>query len=40
VGRDYLDAAPVAARVRTVGWGERMEANVVVADYAILQQQQ
>jgi hypothetical protein len=29
-----------AARVRTAGRGERMEANVVVADYAILQLQQ
>jgi transglutaminase-like putative cysteine protease len=39
VGRDYLDAAPVRG-VRQGGGGERMEANVVVADSAIPQQQQ
>ena len=37
VGRDYLDAAPVRG-VRHGGGGERMEANVLVADSA--QQQQ
>jgi transglutaminase-like putative cysteine protease len=33
VGRDYLDAAPVRG-VRQGGGGERMEANVLVADSA------
>ena len=37
VGRDYLDAAPVRG-MRHGGGGERMEANVLVADSA--QQQQ
>jgi transglutaminase-like putative cysteine protease len=38
VGRDYLDAAPVRG-VRHGGGGERMEANVLVADSAQQQQQ-
>jgi transglutaminase-like putative cysteine protease len=38
VGRDYLDAAPVRG-VRQGGGGERMEANVLVADSAQQQQQ-
>ena len=37
VGRDYLDAAPVRG-VRQGGGGEKMEANVLVAESA--QQQQ
>ncbi|MGA2397947.1 MAG: transglutaminase family protein [Steroidobacteraceae bacterium] len=37
VGRDYLDAAPVRG-VRHGGGGERMEANVLVADSALQQQ--
>jgi transglutaminase-like putative cysteine protease len=37
VGRDYLDAAPVRG-VRQGGGGEKMEANVVVAESAIQQQ--
>ena len=39
VGRDYLDAAPVRG-VRQGGGGERMEANVLVAESALQQQQQ
>lgn len=38
VGRDYLDAAPVRG-VRHGGGGERMEANVLVAESAQQQQQ-
>jgi transglutaminase-like putative cysteine protease len=38
VGRDYLDAAPVRG-VRHGGGGERMEANVLVAESALQQQQ-
>jgi transglutaminase-like putative cysteine protease len=38
VGRDYLDAAPVRG-VRQGGGGERMEANVLVAESAQQQQQ-
>jgi transglutaminase-like putative cysteine protease len=38
VGRDYLDAAPVRG-VRQGGGGEKMEANVLVADSALQQQQ-
>jgi transglutaminase-like putative cysteine protease len=37
VGRDYLDAAPVRG-VRHGGGGEKMEANVLVADSALQQQ--
>jgi transglutaminase-like putative cysteine protease len=37
VGRDYLDAAPVRG-VRQGGGGEKMEANVLVAESAIQQQ--
>jgi transglutaminase-like putative cysteine protease len=37
VGRDYLDAAPVRG-VRHGGGGERMEANVLVAESALQQQ--
>jgi transglutaminase-like putative cysteine protease len=37
VGRDYLDAAPVRG-VRHGGGGERMEANVLVAESALEQQ--
>ena len=33
VGRDYLDAAPVRG-VRQGGGGEKMEANVLVAESA------
>jgi transglutaminase-like putative cysteine protease len=36
VGRDYLDAAPVRG-VRQGGGGERMEANVLVAESALQQ---
>jgi transglutaminase-like putative cysteine protease len=39
VGRDYLDAAPVRG-VRHGGGGEKMEANVLVAESAQQQQQQ
>ena len=39
VGRDYLDAAPVRG-VRQGGGGEKMEANVLVAESALQQQQQ
>jgi len=39
VGRDYLDAAPVRG-VRQGGGGEKMEANVLVAESAQQQQQQ
>jgi transglutaminase-like putative cysteine protease len=39
VGRDYLDAAPVRG-VRQGGGGEKMEANVMVAESAQQQQQQ
>jgi transglutaminase-like putative cysteine protease len=39
VGRDYLDAAPVRG-VRHGGGGEKMEANVLVAESARQQQQQ
>jgi transglutaminase-like putative cysteine protease len=39
VGRDYLDAAPVRG-VRQGGGGEKMEANVLVADSAQQHQQQ
>jgi transglutaminase-like putative cysteine protease len=39
VGRDYLDAAPVRG-VRQGGGGEKMEANVLVAESALAQQQQ
>ena len=39
VGRDYLDAAPVRG-VRQGGGSEKMEANVLVADSAVQQQQQ
>lgn len=38
VGRDYLDAAPVRG-VRQGGGGEKMEANVLVAESAQQQQQ-
>jgi len=38
VGRDYLDAAPVRG-VRHGGGGEKMEANVLVAESALQQQQ-
>jgi transglutaminase-like putative cysteine protease len=38
VGRDYLDAAPVRG-VRQGGGGEKMEANVLVAESAHQQQQ-
>lgn len=38
VGRDYLDAAPVRG-VRHGGGGETMEANVLVAESALQQQQ-
>jgi transglutaminase-like putative cysteine protease len=38
VGRDYLDAAPVRG-VRQGGGGEKMQANVVVAESAQQQQQ-
>ena len=38
VGRDYLDAAPVRG-VRQGGGGEKMEANVLVAESALQQQQ-
>ncbi len=38
VGRDYLDAAPVRG-VRHGGGGETMEANVLVAETALQQQQ-
>jgi transglutaminase-like putative cysteine protease len=38
VGRDYLDAAPVRG-VRQGGGGEKMEANVLVAESARQQQQ-
>ena len=38
VGRDYLDAAPVRG-VRHGGGGEKMEANVSVAESAQQQQQ-
>ena len=38
VGRDYLDAAPVRG-VRRGGGGEKMEANVLVAESAQQQQQ-
>jgi transglutaminase-like putative cysteine protease len=38
VGRDYLDAAPVRG-VRQGGGGEKMEANVMVAESAQQQQQ-
>jgi transglutaminase-like putative cysteine protease len=38
VGRDYLDAAPVRG-VRHGGGGEKMEANVLVAESAQQQQQ-
>jgi transglutaminase-like putative cysteine protease len=37
VGRDYLDAAPVRG-VRQGGGGEKMEANVLVAESALQQQ--
>ncbi|HEY2678736.1 MAG TPA: transglutaminase family protein [Steroidobacteraceae bacterium] len=37
VGRDYLDAAPVRG-VRHGGGGEKMEANVLVAESALQQQ--
>jgi transglutaminase-like putative cysteine protease len=37
VGRDYLDAAPVRG-VRHGGGGEKMEANVMVAESALQQQ--
>jgi transglutaminase-like putative cysteine protease len=37
VGRDYLDAAPVRG-VRQGGGGEKMEANVMVAESALQQQ--
>jgi transglutaminase-like putative cysteine protease len=37
VGRDYLDAAPVRG-VRQGGGGEKMEANVLVAESAVQQQ--
>jgi transglutaminase-like putative cysteine protease len=37
VGRDYLDAAPVRG-MRQGGGGERMEANVLVAESALQQQ--
>ena len=39
VGRDYLDAAPVRG-VRHGGGGEKMVANVMVAESAQQQQQQ
>jgi hypothetical protein len=38
VGRDYLDAAPVRG-VRQGGGGEKMEANVLIADSAHQQHQ-
>ena len=37
VGRDYLDAAPVRG-VRQGGGGEKMQANVLIAESALQQQ--
>jgi hypothetical protein len=37
VGRDYLDAAPVRG-MRQGGGGEKMEANVLIAESALQQQ--